>query len=102
MVLCILYVEIHIFTQRNIMHGTKKCELCGIETKNLSTHLRFCQDKSDFLDKYNIESNKLQEEYEEIGSVLGFMRKYPFKNRHCTFYYKIFKFYNIDYSIKKI
>lgn len=83
------------------MHQSKTCELCGIESKRLSKHKLFCEDRVEFMKLYELSLNILQIEYDNLGSVLEFVKKYPFKNRSIEFFYKVFKFYNVNYSIKK-
>lgn len=77
----------------------KKCKLCGKESARLGKHLIWCQSKHDFLNKYNLDKEKIQQEYDRLGSVQSFIKEYP--GFTSTKYYNLFKDLGIDYSHKK-
>ncbi len=88
------------------MKPSNFCPICNREfsSKNsltqLKAHLKWCNKKFEFLKLYNLDNNLIQKEYEEMGSVLNFMKKFPFWSNFAS-YYKLFKELNIDYSLKK-
>jgi len=79
----------------------KVCKNCNkIFTKGLTMHLKSCDKKYEFFNKYNISCENLKDLYKECGSVLSFMDKYPFYD-NFVHYYKIFKECNVSVSVKE-
>lgn len=82
------------------------CNKCSKEfcSKNplvqLKQHLRWCNKKYEFLEQFSLSKEKIQNEYDLLGSVLEFKNKYPFWD-NFTHYYRLFKELDIDYSLKK-
>lgn len=82
------------------------CKICKIgfngvnHKKALNGHLKFCSAREEFMKMYFLTEENLENKLIECGSVSQFILKYPFK-RSNTFFYKVFKEYNIDTSIKK-
>lgn len=86
--------------------STTTCSICsktftGRNSKTqLAAHKKWCSKKQTFLELYSLDYTTITTEYERLGSVLNFMKKYPFWP-NFTSYYKLFKELGIDYSLKK-
>lgn len=84
----------------------EQCKKCGkvFENRNpkisLYKHSIWCNNKDEFLKIYNFDKEKLEHEYENCGSVLNFLEKYPFWKSKSQ-YYQLFKDMNVDVSVKK-
>jgi len=82
-----------------------KCEICNkkFSWKNPKTslikHQVWCKAKREFLNKFNLDKEKLNTVYSDYGSVLGFKEAFPFWKGH-TQYYRLFKEFDIDISSK--
>lgn len=77
------------------------CKICGCESKSIFKHEKFCKKIQDFLKENNLNKEKIQEEYEHLGSVLNFVKKYGSEKYKQDFIYKFFKVLNINYSSSK-
>ena len=85
---------------------SSRCEVCGkvFENKNptssLIKHQMWCKDKYEFLAKFNLNKDNLESEYVKSGSVLQFQKDHYYRESNA-FYYKLFKEFNINTSIKR-
>lgn len=83
-----------------------KCEYCGREFSgryakaSLRSHNTWCQKKYKFIEQYQITKEKLEFEYDNLGSVLQFKEHYPYWN-DIQYYYRLFREFEIDVSVKK-
>jgi hypothetical protein len=78
------------------------CDKCGKESNHnghLTKHKIWCYAKNDFLLKNNLNKKKIQEEYDNLGSIQEFIKKYP--GLKVDRYYKLFKDLEINYSMSK-
>lgn len=80
-------------------HGI--CKTCGCESKSIFKHEKFCKRIQDFLKENSLDKEKIQKEYEQLGSVLNFVKKYGSEKYKQDFIYKVFKSLNINYSLSK-
>ena len=82
------------------------CSICKKEFKSknakatVAAHFKRCDNVNKFLLLYNLNKEKIEKEYINLGSVLNFQLKYPYW-KNFTNYYKLFKDLHIDYSLKK-
>lgn len=81
-----------------------QCQFCLRTFKNnspLLRHLILCTKIFNFCKKFSFTKAKIKEEYEKLGSVIEFSKKYPGFSDSFYDYYKIFKFFEIKTSIKQ-
>jgi len=80
----------------------KECNICGRKFDNnfgVSSHIKRCADNKNFLDKYNLSSSKLEEQYQELGSVILFKEKFPYWDSLQQYYF-LFKSLGVKVSVK--
>lgn len=71
-----------------------KCDICGKSFKTnrgIYNHLKLENSIREFLTIYNLDINKIQKEYNNLGSFSEFKRKYPFTINYSN----LFKLLNI-------
>ena len=76
----------------------KICKICGKTFGSIYTHEKLCLKIKNFCESNCLSKQDIEKEYLDLGSVLAFADKYCIST---GFAYNLFKFHNIDCSIKR-
>lgn len=78
-----------------------RCLICGVYSKCIYRHEIKCKKQKEFLDYYKLDKEKIQTEYNNLGSVLAFKEKYNLILNSRNDYYKLFQDIGIKYSVSQ-